>query len=136
MSCEGAPFVGILHSTDASGGAAIPIFKAGSLTAHTLDLEEYLEIHSIQVVAAATGDTHIFIGPDSTPGTGETVLRGDFAANGGLERAIKPVFAGQVNQGLWAIAPAGNFDVVVNGTIRNGGNPAARARPSWREDLM
>jgi hypothetical protein len=125
----GRPFQGTLRSADASSGVAVPIFELGSKTAYTLGDDEFLDIHSVSIVTAAGGDSYVLVGPDSSLATGETIVRGDFAANGGIAREDL-CHSGKKGETLWAVAPAGNIDVKINGTIRVAGTGE---RPSWKE---
>lgn len=128
---NGQPIEGAVHSTDASAGVAVPIFEAGSRTARTLDADEYIEILSAQLVSAATGDIHLFTGPDASPGTGETVVRGTVAANGGIVRNVL-LHRSKPGETAWFIAPAGISDCVFSGVIRK---ERQTNRASWREAL-
>lgn len=128
----GEPIHGILHSTDASSGVAIPIFKEGSVTAYTLAANEYIEIRSIELITVAGGDCYVLIGGDATLGTGETVTRGTFAANGGIVRD-KIRHAGSFGQSAYVVAPAGVVDVRFNGVIRKEGDNT-NTYPSWQSD--
>ena len=113
----GEPVRGILHSTDASAGVAIPIFNQGSVIQRTIGSDEYLEIHSIRLVTVAGGDCYVLIGPDATLGTGETVVRGTFAANSGLSASIL-LHTGRPSWNPFLVAPVGVVDVEFTGVIR------------------
>lgn len=132
MSCDGRPFVGTVDSDDASSGVAFTLYESGSLTSYTLASNEYLEIHSVEAVSAPGGDLHIFSGADTTAGAGETVVRGEVAANGGIVQELKPPHACQVGHSVYIVNPAGNVDAVIRGTIRRGGD-GTTVKPSWRE---
>lgn len=129
----GRPFRGEVDSADASSGVGFTLYEEGSLTPYTLKPNEYLVIQSVQVVTAAGGDTHVFLGEDSTAGAGETVVRGEFAANGGIVQDLDPPHAGVVGHTPFLSAPAGNVDAVIRGGIRRGGDNTS-VRPSWRQD--
>ena len=124
----GRPFQGTLNTADASSGVAVPIFEIGSKTAYTLADDEFLEVHAVHLVTAAGGDSYVLLGADATLGTGETVMRGDFAQNGGIARDDICI-AGDKADTLWVVAPAGALDVQVNGTIRKAG---IGGRPSYK----
>lgn len=126
----GEPIRGILHSTDASSGVEVPLFREGSTTALTLASNEYVEVTSVELITVAGGDCYVLIGDDATLGTGETVTRGTFAANGGV-RADNTMHAGGAGQKVWVVAPAGVVDVRLNGRIRTVKPDASR--PNWRE---
>lgn len=131
----GRPFTGILHSTDASAGAVVPVFLDGTAAAYTLAANEYLEVHDLAVVAAAGGDVilHYKTTAGNSPGTGKTIARGTVAANGGLVvDAILPV-VGDLQEQIIAVAPAGVLDVTIKGIVREGRTEKLDGRPSWRE---
>ncbi len=76
---------GVLHtSADPSAGVEIPIYNAGSNAAKVLAADERISITDIQVVSADGGDIGVHLGTSGTLGTGQTVLRGTVAANGGI----------------------------------------------------
>lgn len=131
MKCCGEPINGILHSTDASAGVAIPIFNVGSTDARTLQSDEFIEVYSIELIAAVGGDAYVLIGPDATLDTGQTVTRGTFGENGGIARD-KTVHAGKVGEQLWLVAPAGVVDVRLVGAVRRAGDGTS-VKPRWRE---
>lgn len=133
MSCQGSPFKAHVHSTDASSGVAVPIYRNGEDSVYTLADNEYLEVHSINLITAAGGDCYVNIGDASAVDAGEIVVRGTYAVNGGVAQTpITPPVVGQKGHTLWVHAPVGVVDVTVNGTIRAEGT--AGVRPSWRED--
>ena len=125
----GEPITGILRSTDASAGVQVPIFSLGSTTARTLEPDEYIEIRELSIVTAAGGDSYLFLGPDATLGTGETVRRGDFSANGGIQ-AEGLYFTGQPGALPFVLTPAGNADVNFSGCIRK---VSLGERPDYKE---
>lgn len=130
----GEPIHGILHSTDASSGVAVPIFKLGSVSAYTLEAHEYIEITAIEIVTVAGGDCYVLIGDDATLGTGETVVRGTFAANGGIARD-DICHAGKAGQSAYLVAPVGVVDVKFAGVIRREGDNTS-VRPGWKESQL
>lgn len=133
MQIQGAPFRGEVNSADASSGVTLALYKDGSLVAYTLLANEYLEIHSIQTVTAPGGDVEIFIGADVTPAAGEYIVRGTFAANGGVVQELVLPHTGRPGHLVRAVAPAGALDVIVRGTIRTVDD--GDTRPAWREAL-
>jgi hypothetical protein len=118
MGYAGDEVHGELHSTDASSGVEITLYRAGSTDSRTIQDNEYLEIHSLELITAAGGDAYVFIGADSTLGSGETAARGTFAANGGRSGELCPPYAGIKGGKPYVVAPAGAVDVVIKGTIR------------------
>lgn len=131
----GFPIVGILHSTDISAGAEVPLFNQGSNVARSpsVAVDEYIEIDSIQIQTAVTGDTHVFFSKDATPTTGATIVRATEPTSGSLLLA-ELLRTGQIGQGVWAKAAAGAFDVTFNGRVRKAGNLLTRA--FWRESQI
>lgn len=137
----GDPIHGELHTADAHLGVQIPIYLAGSVTPFVMGANDWLEIHSIELISAAGGDIYIAVDTAvTTPGTptpGTTVVRGTVAATSGIVMSIMH-FTGQSqangSQGLpylpWLVAPAGVVDVVIRGTVRHN---TKVGRPTWRE---
>lgn len=128
----GTPVRGEVDSADASSGVAFTLYEEGSLTSRTLGDDEYLEIYHVAFVTAAGGDVYVHVGPDVTIGSGETVLRGEFAANGGMTSNLNPPFAGQAGHLAYLTAPAGNVDGQIRGTIRRAAT--GTTKPSWKAD--
>lgn len=133
MNELGEPCALVLHSTDASAGVAVPIFKDGSVTAYTLAANEYLEITDVIEVVAVSGDTLVHFGTvaDTTPDDAKTIARGTVANNGGVARGSHFKAVGLRGEGVFAVAAAGAVDVHLRGYIRQGGLNGVR--PSWRE---
>lgn len=129
----GIPFEAEVHSTDASSGVAVPIYKSGSATsvAYTLASTEYLEITWAKLVTTPGGDAYILVGADATLGTNEAIVRGTYAANGGFAGEISPPKVGVVGGTLWVVAPAGVVDVKITGFIRE--IDSTGTRPAWKE---
>jgi len=132
---KGEPFVAILNHGDASSGESVTsdeggLFRSGSLTAVALAADEYLEVHSIQVVSAVGGAVHVFAGADNNAGAGETLVRGTVAANGGLVQELKPPHVCKAAHQVYAKAPVGAIDVVIRGGIRR--QTVSGARASWK----
>lgn len=129
---QGRPFFGHVHSTDAHLGVVIPLYESGSGAAYTLQSDEYLEIYTVHMVTAAGGDCSINIGDGaSATDVDELVIRGTYAANGGVSQILLPPFAGQTAALPYIIAPAGVVDVHIYGTIRQAGD--LTSRPGWRQ---
>lgn len=128
----GEPIKGILHSTDASAGVEIPVFLDGAKTAYTLAADEYITITKIFFVQAAAGDGHVFIGPDASPGTGETVIRGTFVASGGAAVSSWR-WSGSKGEKAFVIAPAGVVDVQFIGELHREGRTI---RQSWQASTV
>ena len=134
MQIQGQPIRGHVSSTDASTALTLALFNPGDNTPRTLQPDEYIEIHQIELVAAGGGDCQVFFSDDNTLDTGETILRGTFGANGGIEKQLTPPRAGGIGKDVRVIAPAGQIDVNFMGTIRNGGDSTG-VRPSWKADV-
>ncbi len=125
MSC-GRPVHGSLSSADQSTAAAIPFYESGADTsgggsAITLAADEFMNITDIVIVYAANDALHVFLNDDKdgTPDTGETVIRGTVAANGGVAKS----FLGEPRTGAAGAIPylktgaAGQVDVTFTGYI-------------------
>lgn len=131
----GHPFTGILHSTNASAGAVVPLFLDGSASAYTLKANEYVEVQDVEFVAAAGGDIflHFKTTAGNSPATGKTIARGTVAANGGIVTSRGLAAVGDLQEQVIAVAPAGVVDVILKGTVREGRTEVLDGRPSWRE---
>jgi hypothetical protein len=130
---EGEPIKGELHSTDASTATVIPIFKQGSIVAYTLAANEYLEIHSIEVITAPGGDVDVFLSNSTSPVAGEVITRGTLAANSGILKSHMLV-TGQPGALPYVVAPAGVVDVNFHGTLRR--IPPAGTRANYQASLV
>ena len=133
MEYQGRPFQGHLNSEDASGGVTVAITEHGAPAAYTLKAHEYLEVHDIQLVTETGGDCRVIFTDSPSGTTGTTVVRGNYAANGGVSARFKIPVVGARGEFLRAVAPAGDLDVVVRGTIRN--DTTQGVRPNYRDDL-
>lgn len=119
MSAAGDEVHGILNTADADPALAVPMYLAGSNTVRTLASDEFLDIDSCSLVTAAGGDAYVFLSLNSTLAAGATILRGTFAANGGLSKDFNRSARSGIKGGsIWAFAPAGAFDVQFTGRIR------------------
>lgn len=132
MDIEGDPVHGILHSANASSGVEVPIYKEGSNTAYVIGENEYLVVHSVQLIAALGGDCYLYIGGSGGVSTGETVSRGTYTLNGGIAPS-QFKHTGLRAQKPYLVAPVGVVDVKFTGFIRKIGNNTS-VRPSWKED--
>lgn len=130
----GEPVRGILHSTDASAGVEVPLFIRGSTTSRVVAANEYLVIDSAEIVTAAGGDSYLLIGPDASLGTGETIVRGTYAANGGAVIGPHSNRAGPTAGKPFAVAPAGAMDVVLTGYVMKAQTEGLR--PTWKGSLI
>ncbi len=129
---EGEPVFGILHSADASAGVVVPLYKQGSRTAYTIKVDEYIEVHSIELISAAGGDCRAYFGTNGTPATASDILRGTVGTTSGELKSII-MRTGFIAENVWCIAPAGVVDLIFNGTIRSTGNINPR---KGRESLV
>jgi hypothetical protein len=137
MSCRpGDPFKAELSNADITTETAVPIYKSGSVTAHTLAADEYLEIDSYHVVTLVAADVQVFLSENGTESTGEAIVKGEFAANGGASESLIEPERGLRAATIWAHSDtAGQVDVIVRGRIRKEGANTG-ARPSWRESQI
>jgi hypothetical protein len=112
---KGRPFHGVLSSSDASAGVAIPIFIPGSTNAASVGASERLIIVDYHLVAAAGGACAIYAADSALAAF--TVAKGTVAANGGFAGSkMCPVF-GNKGAGAFAVAPAGVVNVIIEGLI-------------------
>lgn len=134
-ACLGRPFIGHLHSADASAGVAIPIREQGNETDYTLLDNEYLEITDVIFVSAPGGDCFVHTGTaaDATPDDHKTVLRATVGTNGGAARGADFKFVAIPGDTLFMVAPGGVVDVHVKGHIRAVGSGE---RASWKHSLV
>ena len=111
---------GELHSNDASSGMALLLYKAGSTESLTIADNEFLDIDRASVVTAVGGDAYIFLGTVAVGlQDGEIVIRGTFAANGGMtEDLSRTPRAGAAGATAVCIAPAGVVDAKITGRVR------------------
>ena len=111
---------GELHSTDASSGVALTLYRAGSLQTVTVADNEFLDIDRASVVVADGGDAYIFLGSVGAGlQGGEIVIRGTFSENGGMtEDLSRTPRAGAAGATAVCIAPAGVVDAKITGRIR------------------
>lgn len=129
----GEPIHGELHSADASAGVALLLYKSGSLAAYTLGVDEYIEIHSIDVVSAAGGDTVLYFSADGTVVAGGVIVRGTLAVNSGIVMSRMNA-AGTIGKNVYVKTPMGAADANFIGVIKRA--TANDSRPSWRESLV
>lgn len=120
MGYQGQEVHGVLHSTDASSGVEIVLYDSGTGEVVDVGPRDHLDIHAVQLVTAPGGDCYILVGPDATLGSdaGQTVVRGTFAANGGVFNELRPHYAGIRGGKPYVVAPSGVVDVVLKATLR------------------
>lgn len=118
---------GILSSADASACVEIPLFLEAEGTgaqpaSKTLESDEYLVVESLTLVMTDGGDAVIFFDndDDNALDSGEEIIRGNFAANGGIIRNWPMPFGrrGQEGGKPHIIADAGVVRVELNGFVR------------------
>lgn len=134
MQLRGEPFKGELHSADLSTAAEVPIYKAGSSSAHTIADDEYLRITHVEFqVTAESGDSWVIVGADGTPAASEYIIRGAYADNGGIviDLSNNPYVSAVAGGKLYAkTTNAVAADVIVHGVICK---ITDTDRPSWKE---
>src|SRR5262245_1591277 len=87
---QGRPFTGVFSSADASAlsetNSRFTLYSAANTPAAiTLTANERCVITDIDVVVGASSLTvTLYDGADNTPGNGEQISKGNFAANGGI----------------------------------------------------
>ena len=114
----GRPFHGEFSSADASAlsevNSRFALYASNSLAAVTLAANEQVLITDIDVVCGGTALTvTLYDGADTTVSAGEQVLKGTFAANGGISShllvphycqkglAFLPIAGGRARQDGW-----------------------------------
>ena len=92
---HGRPVHGSVHATTLTTAVLVPMYDAGTATsagatAITLSAGERLVITDIWFISNTAADIHVFLSDDNdaTAETGETVLRGTVAANGGIAKSF------------------------------------------------
>ncbi len=92
---NGQEIHGVFTSSDATTAVAIPMYVSGGATtggqaALTLASNQFVVITDIVVVVAGASTVHVFLNDDAdgTADTGETVIRGTLAANGGVAKSF------------------------------------------------
>ncbi len=112
---RGEEIHGVLDSADASTGAAVTLYRAGTSSARTLESNEQLVVTDLLAVLAPGGAMELHFG--STAGTGNTVAAGTVGANGGYALSLSTPHVGPKATNLYVTAAAGQVDVVVKGYI-------------------
>lgn len=108
---------GVIRSADASSGAEIDLFQAGSDTVRPLLDGEFLTVNSIFVsIGAGNGDVRVQFG-DGTAANATTIFRGSLAANGHADVQFGQGMSGPRGLAPHVISPAGDIDVILTGHI-------------------
>lgn len=133
---EGIPFAAYASfNSDGQNDEPLAIYQHGQTDEHTLKENEYVEIHSVDVVTEDAQEVRVFTGDTATDRG--TVVRGEFAANGGMVKSpVSPPHVGLAGERIRVAVSgteSGQVDVIVRGTIRLSGTE--RGRQSWRADL-
>jgi len=119
----GRPFHGEFSSADASAlsevNSRFALYASNSLAAVTLAANEQVLITDIDVVCGGTGLTvTLYDGADTTVSAGEQVLKGTFAANGGISsHLLVPHYCQVGTYPKVKASAAGQVDVTVRGVI-------------------
>ena len=119
----GRPFHGEFSSADASAlsevNSRFSLYASNSLAAVTLAANEQVLIADIDVVCGGTGLTvTLYDGADTTVSAGEQVLKGTFAANGGISsHLLVPHYCQVGTYPKVKTSAAGQVDVTVRGVI-------------------
>jgi hypothetical protein len=119
----GRPFHGEFSSADASAlsevNSRFSLYASNSLAAVTLAANEQVLITDIDVVCGGTGLTvTLYDGADTTVSAGEQVLKGNFAANGGISsHLLVPHYCQVGTYPKVKASAAGQVDVTVRGVI-------------------
>src|SRR5262245_26644641 len=123
----GSPFVGVFSSSDASGlsesNSRFTLTLAGRTTAYSLGATDQVLITDIDLTAGAALTVTLYDGSDTTAGTGEQILKGNFAANGGI--SSHNLIAHACQQGSYPkvkTSGAGQIDCTIRGVLVRSGN--------------
>jgi hypothetical protein len=119
----GRPFHGEFSSADASAlsevNSRFALYASNSTTAIALAANEQVLITDVDVVCGATGLTvTLYDGADTTVGAGEQILKGSFAANGGISsHLLVPHYCQVATYPKLKSSAAGQVDATVRGVI-------------------
>lgn len=118
----GREFHGDFSSADASGlsesNSRIALYERGTTTAITLGTTQRVVVTDVVVVAGAALTVTVYDGADATASTGERIVMGNFAANGGVSQALSVAHCCQA--GTYPkvkTSGAGQVDVQIHGVI-------------------
>ena len=115
---RGEAVSGELNSANASGGATITLRTHGSPSVvRSIGANERFVVTDVAVVTAPGGDVRVFLSADGSLNDGETVVRGTFAANGGMVRSFITPISGAAGAVPRVIAPTGAIDVQITGRV-------------------
>lgn len=123
---QGRPFHGEFSSADASAlseaNSRFALYPAGSTSALTLAANERVVITDVAVVTGAALTVTLYDGADTTASGGEQILKGSFAANGGISSALAVPHYGQTaSYPKVKTSGAGQIDVTIRGVIERTG---------------
>lgn len=111
---RGEAFHAEVSSTDASGGIAITLYKAGSTTAYTLLSTEYVDVTDIIFISTAGGVYALTMDVNSA---GHWIAKGNAAALGGLAHHFETPVSCPIGITPKLFAAAGQVDLIVTGYI-------------------
>lgn len=119
---QGRPFVGSFSSADASGlseaNSRFTLTPAGGTAAITLASNDQVVLTDLDAVAGGALTLTVYDGSDTTVGTGEQVIKGNFAANGGISsHLVTPHYCQPGTYPKVKTSTAGQVDVTVRGII-------------------
>jgi hypothetical protein len=119
---EGRPFHGEFSSANASGlsevNSRFALYAANSLSTITLAANEQVVITDIFVLAGAALTVTLYDGADNVVAGGEQVLKGNFAANGGVAEVLgTPHYCQVATYPKVLTSGAGQIDCTIRGVI-------------------
>lgn len=119
---KGPQFHGEFSSADASSlseaDSRILLYGAGSTTAVTLAVADFVLVTDVLIVTAAAVTVTVYDGANNAAGAGEVIATGDFPANGGVAWQCQTAHVCQ--KGTWPkvkTSGAGAVKVTIRGTI-------------------
>lgn len=122
---QGLRFVGTFSSADASAlseaNSRFTLCIAGSTSSFSLGSNQRVLISDIDVVSTAALTVTLYDGEDTTVGTGEQILKGGFAANGGISSHCVVPHQGQLGSyPKVKTSGAGQIDCTIRGVVVEG----------------
>lgn len=111
---------GEFSSSDASAlneaNSRFTIYGPGSTTAITLGSTNRVVITALSIVVGSALTVTIYDGADNSPGAGEVILKGAYAANGGEAHTIRHTCQAGTYPKV-KTSGSGNVDVIFHGYI-------------------
>lgn len=118
MYGEGADFHGEYSSTDATAGALINLYGAGSTAALTPLSTDWIVVTDFSIVSDAAMQVDLFDGTDMVVDDGERIAEGKFQQGGGEVSGLKTPHFCQIGTRPRVLASeTGQVSVIISGYI-------------------